>query len=402
MLQFSTKTKIKIFFIIIIGIILILLDSFLLKNNLEINKPWTSLYISIFYFTSLSIGSLFFLAIQNVSKSGWSVVVHPIMEEVGSFIPYGCIMIFIILLINGVGWVKMFQWMNPNLYNPILKEYDEIIAHKKIFFNIPFFLIRSVVYIIIYIFFYLKIKKISYTLSYHYSVDNYKKLYLYSILFIIFLSIVSVFMSWDWIMSLNPHWFSTLFGWYILSSYLVTSISIITIISLLLKKIGCFPLFNENHLHDLSKYLFSGSLLWTYFWFSQFLLYWYGNIPEEIVFFLKRKELYHSIHFWMLIPNFIIPFFFLISSKAKTNTKIVFMSSIIICIGHYIDIYHIIAPDIEHKYEKFGFSEIGGFLLIFGIFIYILLLNLSNRKLDIPTGHPFFEESKNYKYPHMK
>ncbi|WP_185871140.1 hypothetical protein [Blattabacterium cuenoti] len=403
MFQFSTKIKRNIFLIIIIGLILIFLDMILLNN--KINKPWSSLYISIFYFTSISIGSMFFLAVQNVSKSGWSIIIYPIIEEIISFIPYGCLMILIILFLNGMGLLKMFQWMNDNLFNPMSKEYDEIIAHKKMFLNIPFFLIRSIIYIFGYIFFYLSIKKISSTFSIrrssYSSLENYKKLNLISILFIIFFSIASMLMSWDWIMSLNPHWFSTLFGWYVLSSYLVTGLSVITIVSIYLKKKGNLPLFNENHLHDLSKYLFSGSLLWTYFWFSQFLLYWYGNIPEEILFFLKRKELYHNIHFWILIPNFLIPFFCLISSKIKTNPRIVSIVSIIICIGHFIDIYNLIAPDIGHKGEKFIFSDIGAFLLISGLFIYILLLNLSKRKLML-IGHPLFQESKNYKYPHIK
>ncbi|WP_185852204.1 hypothetical protein [Blattabacterium cuenoti] len=398
MYQFSKKNKNIIIIIIIIGFIFIFLDKIF-----QDHKPWTLLYISIFYFTSISLGTLFFLGIQNISKSGWSVIIHPIMEEISSFIPYGGFMILIFLLLNTMDIVRIFHWMNSDLYNPISLKYDKIIANKKLFFNVTFFLVRAVIYVLGCSFFYLNIKKISYRLYMSYSLKNYNKLYNRSVIFVIFFSIISIFMIWDWIMSLNPHWFSTLFSWYVLSSFIITGISTITIIAIYLKKRGDFPFFNKNHLHDLSKYLFSGSLLWTYLWFSQFLLYWYGNIPEEITYFIKREEIYNSIHFWMLIPNFLIPFFVLISSKNKSNYKIVFLVSLILLIGHYIDIYNLIAPDINNGIKFCIFEIIGSLLIIGGFFIYILLLNFNKRKFhsSISAGNPFFQESKNYKYPYM-
>ncbi|QIK16390.1 hypothetical protein G9C01_00070 [Blattabacterium sp. DPU] len=399
--------KIIIFMVIIIGFIFISLDQILMGNKknftvfteiekkdsiIEDHNPWPILYISIFYFTSISLGSLFFLSIQNVSKSGWSVIIHPIMEKISSFIPYGGFMIFIVFLLNTMNMIHIFHWMNPNLY-------DKIIENKKLFLNIPFFLVRSLIYVLGCSFFYSSIKKISCVLYTSHSLNDYKKLYFRSILFIIFFSFISIFMIWDWIMSLNPHWFSTLFSWYVLSSFIITGISTITIIAIYMNKKGYFPFFNKNHLHDLSKYLFSSSLLWTYFWFSQFLLYWYGNIPEEITFFIKREEIYNSIHFWMLIPNFLIPFFVLISSKNKSNYKIVFLVSLILLVGHYIDIYHLIAPDTGIKFCLF--EIIGSLLIIGGFFTYILFINFNNRKSNSSEGNPFFQESKNYKYPYM-
>jgi hypothetical protein len=373
------------------------------RQRQEGNQPWIGLYIAIFYFTTISLGSLFFLGIQHVSKSGWSIIIHPIMEKVASFLPYGGFMILILLLLNSMDFIHIFHWMNSSLYNPNSFKYDEIIANKRIFLNIPFFLIRSFIYIIGWSFFYFKIKKTSHVLDITNSLNDYKKLNIIAILFIIFFSITSIFMGWDWIMSLNPHWFSTLFSWYVLSTYMVTGIGTITIISIYLKRKGYFPFFNENHLHDLSKYLFSTSLLWTYFWFSQFLLYWYGNIPEEVVYFIKRKEIYGNIHFWMLILNFLVPFLGLMSSKSKKNIKIVLPVTFILLIGHYIDIYNLIAPEIvfnEIFYPKFGLYEIGSLLLIGSIFIYIVLINFNRKKIN-PIGHPFFQESKEYKYPYM-
>ncbi len=413
MYQFYTMNKkIIIFMIIIVGFIFISLDKMFFDQEKKIfsekkyfvtnnHKPCTALYISIFYFTSISLGALSFLAIQNISKSGWSVIIHPIMEEISSFIPYGGFMILIILLLNAMDIVHIFHWMNSDLYNPISLKDDKIISSKKFFLNIPFFLGRSIFYVLICSFFYLKIKRISCKLYISHSLNDYKKLYFRSLIFVISFSFISIFMTWDWIMSLNPHWVSTLLGWYVLSSFMITGISTITIISIYLSKKGLFPLFRKSHLHDLSKYIFSGSLLWTYFWFSQFFLYWYGNIPEEITYFIKREEIYNSIHFWMLIPNFLVPFFGLISSKSKSNKQIVFFVSLILLIGHYIDTYNLIAPDINGGVKFCIFEIIGSLLIIGGFFVYILFSNFSKRKINSSEGNPFFQESKNYKYPYM-
>ncbi|WP_238784169.1 hypothetical protein [Blattabacterium cuenoti] len=371
------------------------------KIYIKNHNPCTVFYIAIFYFTSISLGALLFLGIQNISKSGWSVILHPVMEEISSFIPYGILMIFIVLLLNAMDIVHIFHWMNSHLSDPISSKYDKIFVNKKLFLNIPFFLLRSMIYVLGCIFFYLSIKKISHKLYISHSLNDYKKLYSKSVAFIIFFSFISIFMIWDWIMSLNPHWFSTLFSWYVLSSWIITGISFITITSIYLHKKGYLTFFNKNHLHDLSKYLFSGSLLWTYFWFSQFLLYWYGNIPEEVIYFIKREKIYHSIHFWMLIPNFIIPFFVLISSKNKSNYKIVFSVSLLLLIGHYIDIYNLIAPDVNNGFNFCILEIIGSLLTIGGFFIYILFLNFKRRKFLSSEGNPFFKESKNYKYPYI-
>ncbi|WP_185856138.1 hypothetical protein [Blattabacterium cuenoti] len=394
MYQFSKKLKIIISILMGSGLLILFFEKILFKENST--SIWMSLYISFFYFTTISLGALFFLCVQNISKSGWSIIIHPVMEGVSSFLPYGGFMILITLLLNSMGKIHLFHWIDLSLINSV----DKIFFGKKLFLNIPFFLIRSIIYIAGWSFFYFKIKKISHLLNVTRSLTDYKKLNFISIFFIIFFSITSILMGWDWIMSLNTHWFSTLFSWYVLSNYIVTGIGIITITSIYLKKKGCLPLFNENHLHDLSKYLFSSSLLWAYFWFSQFLLYWYGNIPEEVSYFIKREEMYNSVHFWILIPNFLVPFILLISSNNKKNTRIVVIATSILLIGHYIDIYNLIAPEVM-KLPKFGLYETTGSLMLVGsFFIYILFSNLNKKELNL-VGNPFFEESKNYKYPYM-
>ncbi|WP_185855558.1 hypothetical protein [Blattabacterium cuenoti] len=394
MYKFSYREKNNLLFIIITGIIFILFHSLYNFNNKE--NICIKLYISAFYFTSISIGALVFLCIQHISKSGWSVVIHPIIEKISFFIPYGFSIILLVLMLNIMGFINMFSWMKDN---------NNLSENKKFLLNIPFFLIRSLIYILGFILFYFKIKKASKILNKNINkinnIKNYKNLYRISVYFIIFFSIISTLMSWDWIMSINPNWISTIFGWYILSSFLTIGIGTILIVSIYLKKKGVLPLFNDNHLHDLSKYLFSSNLLWTYFWFCQFLLYWYSNIPEEVYYFIKREKFYNYIHIIILIPNFLIPFFLLMSKKNKTNSKIVLLVSIITLIGHYADIYNLIYPEISNNI-KFNILDIGIILTIGGIFIYILLYKLSLNNIKfMDKGNPFFTESVKYKNPHI-
>ncbi|WGH26728.1 MAG: hypothetical protein NHF94_00930 [Candidatus Bostrichicola ureolyticus] len=362
-----------------------------LKNKIY-NRPWSALYIAAFYFTSISLGVLFFLGIQYVSKAGWVIVIIRIMEGIASFIPYGGIIIILILVLNSIGYIHIFSWMD---LNPI----DKIIINKQPYLNKVFFLIRSIIYLVGWTIFMIYIKNLSKKLDKTHNILYYNKLYKVNVIFLIFFAITSTTMGWDWIMSLDINWISTLFSWYILSSYVVTGITTITLISIYLKNKGYIPLFNNNHLHDLAKYIFATSLLWSYLWFAQYLLYWYGNIPEEVIYFFNRSKEYNNIYLWMLIPNFLIPLLGLISSNIKRNYKVITIIGFIIIIGHYIDIYNMIMPSSVYKFYGFGFLEIGSFLFMMGFFIFIIQKTLIKMEFD-PKGNPFFNESKYYKYPY--
>lgn len=359
------------------------------------NRPWSALYTASIFFTGITLGSLFFLAIQYISQSGWSIIIIRVMESIFSFFPYCAFIIFIIIGLNCIKYINMFHWMDESLYNIHSNNYDEILNNRILFLNKKFFFFRSLLYIIICIFFIKKIKFFSKKLDENKNIKYFNKLYNISVYFIIFFSISSVIISWDWIMSLEPHWISTLFSWYVISGYILTGISTITIFSIFLKKIKVLTIFNENHLYDLSKYIFSSSLLWSYFWLSQFLLYWYGNIPEEIIYFLTRSNLYKSIHLWMMIPNLGIPFITLITSKIKKNSNLVLIIAIIVLIGQYINIYSLIMPGSVGPFYGFGILEIGSLLLLFGLFLIIFIKNIIKNSI-LPIGNIFLKESINF------
>ena len=198
-------------------------------------------------------------------------------------------------------------------------------------------------------------------------------------------------------MSIDPHWFSTLFGWYVFASMFVTAISVIALITIYLKSKGYLDFVNDSHIHDLAKFMFGVSIFWTYLWFSQFMLIWYSNIPEEVTYFMTRIEDY-SIPFWgMIVLNFLFPLLVIMNSDYKRMNIIVSAVGIVIVIGHYIDIFNMIMPSAVGDKWFIGIPEIGGFMFFLGLFIYVVFHELQKAPL-LAEGDPFVGESKSFHY----
>ena len=211
----------------------------------------------------------------------------------------------------------------------------------------------------------------------------------------VFFAITSSIASWDWIMSIDTHWFSTLFGWYVFSEWAVIGFVSILLITLYLKRLGYLESVNESHIHDLGKYVFAFSLVWTYMWFSQFMLIWYSNIPEEVAYFTARLEVEnYKFLFWFRVAiNFLFPIILLMSRDAKRNNSRLIFVCIVILIGHWLNSYLLVAPGTLNKEGHIGFTEIGMGLGFFGLFIYVVFNALTKAQLET-KNHPFLDESK--------
>jgi hypothetical protein len=204
-------------------------------------------------------------------------------------------------------------------------------------------------------------------------------------------------MSWDWIMSVDPHWFSTLFGWYVFAGMAVSGITVIAFISLYLKSRGHLEIVNDSHIHDLAKFMFGFSIFWAYLWFSQFMLIWYANIPEEVTYFITRIEDYNGLFFGMLVLNFVFPFLVLMNSDYKRIPWFVVMAGLIILVGHYIDVYVMIMPATVGDRWTFGIPELSSIMLFAGLFLFIVFTALSKAPLVVKRN-PFLKESEHFHY----
>lgn len=361
------------------------------------NKPWAALYVACIFFLLITMGVLAFYAIQQVAQAGWSPVLFRVMQGITAYLPIVSIIFFVLLLLSGFHVNHLFVWMNDGVTDPNSPNYDALIAGKSGYLNFAFWISRAAIFLL------------GWNLYRHLSRKNclaqdeasddtfYKKNFKMSAGFLVFFIVSESIMAWDWIMSVDPHWFSTLFGWYVFASFFVSGITTISMVTLYLKSKGYLENVNTSHIHDLSKFMFGISVFWTYLWFSQFMLIWYSNIPEEVTYFKTRIEHFNLPFFGAVVMNFIFPFLVLINTDFKRITPIVVGAGVVILAGHYIDFFNMIMPATVGDQWFIGVSEIASVLFFLGLFIFVVFTALTKAPLT-PKRNPFIEESKHFHY----
>jgi hypothetical protein len=223
----------------------------------------------------------------------------------------------------------------------------------------------------------------------------YQRGRVFAALFLVFYAITVSTSSWDWIMSLDVHWFSTLFGWYVLIGMFVTSLAFITILLWFLKRLGYLRYIKEDHIHDMAILMFGFSIFWTYQWFVQYELIWYAHLPEETSYYIERLKHFNVLFYLNLAVNFIVPFFGLITFKSKRNTGWVAAVAVVVLAGHWLDYWLMIMPAAAGENAGIGVLEIFMTLLYASVFVFIVLRTLSTGPLVVKND-PFLEESLNY------
>ena len=356
------------------------------------NKPWAALYVAAFFFMMIALGTLAFYAINRAAQAGWSPALFRIMEGITAYLLPGALIVFAILVLSGMHFNHLFIWMDPEVV-----AHDKLIQGKVGFLNVPGFLMRALVYIGGWATYRYYSRKFSLAQDQSTDRSNHKKNFRISAGFLVFFIVTESMMSWDWVMSIDPHWFSTLFGWYVFASMFVSGVTAIALISIYLKSKGYLEKVNDSHIHDLGKFMFGISIFWTYLWFSQFMLIWYSNIPEEVTYFMTRIEDYNLPFFGMLVMNFIFPLLILMNSDYKRINYFIVMAGIVIIMGHYIDVFNMIMPSAVGDQWFIGLEEIGGFLFFFGLFIFIVFKEISKAPLHA-AGDPFMGESERFHY----
>jgi hypothetical protein len=370
------------FILLVVGIVLNYKDAHFMTRLL------TNGLINGFFFFALGLGALFFLALNYATESGWYASVKRVIEAVAGFLPYGMGLLgAVLLIITLLDGAHIYIWMD----NEVVK-HDEIIQGKSAYLNVWFFWIRTIIYFITYFLFLRGFKKRSIEEDERGGTDLHFKNYRRGAHFLIFFAVFSSTSAWDWLMSIDVHWFSTLYGWYTFAGMWCSSMVVLVITTMYLKKLGYLPKVNESHIHDLGKWTFATSFLWSYLWFSQFMLIWYANIGEEVTYYAMRIENFKFLYFAMFIINFAFPMLILMSRDAKRNFGILTFVGLIILTGHWLDVFIMVSAGSLGANAKIGLIEIGMALMVLGAFVFVILRNLTKAPLT-PVNHPFLDES---------
>lgn len=405
--EFAGKAKTFSLVAIVIGVIGILYGFLLDGSEHHTVRTFSNLLLMSYYFVGVCVAGVFFLAYQYMAQSGWSVSFLRIPQAFAKVLGIAVVILLVIvaagLLLKHPEMHEGHQvmapylyahWATPGLTDPKSEIYDSIIAGKSAFLNVPFFYGTLVVFLGLYTYFGSLLVKYSNNEDALGGMVNYNKSFKISAIFLVIFGFTFPIYAFGTIMSLEAHWFSTMFGWYNLAAVHVSGLAVIALTLIILKQNGYFSWVNESHLQDLGKVIFGFSIFWTYVWFAQFFLTWYANMPEESVYFYKRWEPEYKWWFWLNIGlNFVAPLFMLMKNDDKRSMTRMKIACIIVIIGHWLDYYLMIMPGTMENHREFGITELFTFIGFAGLFTFLMLSALSKFESLIPKKHPFLEES---------
>ncbi len=342
------------------------------------------------FLLTTALGGLFFLVFNHLTRANWSVVVNRINEALVWAFP----LLFLLGLPLLFGMHDLYHWTHAELYDPSSPQYDEILAGKRAYLNTPFWSVRMVVYFAVWT----VISYRLYTLSLRQDVDADPEIPVAlrstSAWGLPLLAVTTAFASYDILMSTDPHWFSTIFGIYFFSGGILGAVATITLVSLLLRRTGGVleGVITPEHDHDLGKYLFGFVVFWAYIAFSQYMLYWYGGIPEETVWFQHRLQggwAWHSAA--LVIFHFLLPFLILLPQATKRAGTVMAVLSVWLLGMHWFDLHWVVLPVLREG-GGFHWLDFTCWLGLTGIFAGGLMYRLGRHPL-VPQNHPSLRDS---------
>jgi hypothetical protein len=385
---FTDKAKKTFMGLMLVGVLSIIYG--VIDSDISGQRIWTSALINGWFYFSMAVIGTFFIAMNSASQSGWMVVLKRIFEAVSLYMPVGAVTLVIVFIASSLHWNHIYHWMDADAVAA-----DALLQKKEPYLNLPFWWIRAIVIMGVWIMFTFIYRKKSLQEDLEGGTTIYKKSMVTSALFLVFFGYTSVVVAWDWLMSIDAHWFSTLYGWYVFSGMWIQGMIMVFLLTNYLMKNGYLKEVNASHIHDLGKFIFAISFLWTYLFFSQFMLIWYSDIPEEVVYYIPRIDDYTWSFWGMVLVNFLVPMLMLMSKTTKRNRNILMYVSVIIFLGHWMDTYFLITPGAMKDQGQVGIVEMGMMLGYLGMFLYVVFNQLTKAPLVV-KNHPMLDESTHH------
>ncbi len=378
--KFTAPQALKsvIYSFIVIGILTFVLG--MIKNP---ERLWTSYLTSFFFFASLACGAMFFIAINYAAKAGWSISIRRFAEAMTNYFPVMLVSSLVLIL----GFKYLYQWGVPETMKGL--------AHSKQIYLAPWFVITRLIIFGAGSLFFAKLivgnsLKQDQTGSHELTFKNVK----YSIGYIAFFAIFFTLFSIDMMMSLLPTWYSTIYGIYCFAGAIQSTMAFLALVIVLMKNSPWISGYvTEEHQHDIGKFLKGFTVFWAYIAFSQFMLIWYANIPEETEFYIIRSlNGWMPLSFGLLIFRFIVPFLVLLPRSSKRTNSILVPIAVLVLVMQYLDLYWLVYPNFNEGVPKFGFWEVGMFLGFAGLFLMTMVKFMTKNNL-VPINDPRMHES---------
>lgn len=400
--EFNGKLKTILYIGMLIGLISLALQYFVVADEFK-SQFWSDVLLNNTFFLGLSLMALFALSAFITAWAGWYTVFRRLLEAFNIFLLPGAIIMLLIGIGNYLGWHHLYLWADEHMV-----ENDEIIKGKSGFLNNHIYFFITAAFLSLWLVFRWKIKNLTALehVGVHGDHSYHRKMRNWAAVFLPVAGYTSALLIWLWIMSVEVHWYSTLYAWYTSASWFVAMIALFILTLIYLKKQGYFHLVTDQHIHDLGKFLFAFSVFWTYLFFDQYMLIWFANVGEETAHFKLQQTEYPVLFFTILILNFVVPFLGLMINTAKKTYWILITVAILTFIGHWLDMYinlkPYVAEGVHHltgkAHEVFPFPnifEVGSMIGFLCLFMYFVLNSLSSVDL-LPANDPYLEESINH------
>jgi NNP family nitrate/nitrite transporter-like MFS transporter len=347
-------------------------------------RLWPSFLLNAFFFLTLALGAVVFVSINHVANAGWSTAIRRVPEAMMSYLPLGALAMLALFFGRNTLYEGLRSFFGYN---------GKPMVFKNAWLSTPFFFARMAVFLGLWMLFAWLIKRESRRQDVDGDPGHTSKGRKYAAIFLAVFALTFTFASFDWLMSIEPLFYSTIYAFYVISGLLLSGFASITVLVILLRRRGFLPEIHENHLHNLGKLVFGFSTFWAYIWLCQYILIYYANLPEETIYYLRRMQTpgWKALFFANIFLNWLIPFAMLISRGAKRSDGWLLTACGIVLVGHWVDLYQMIFPAFEHP-ALIGLVEVAMVIGFASLFLQSFANGLRKSAL-VPQNDPYLAES---------